>query len=57
MFILAWCVILILRSNEVVVPSLVSFIVGLLALIELACYLLGILFLIIAFIYTIKEEL
>lgn len=38
MFILAWLVILVLRANDIVIPHLVSFIVGLLAVIEISLY-------------------
>lgn len=50
MFIIGWLVILVLRANDVVIPALVSGIVGWLAILEAALYLVILLINIIAFV-------
>lgn len=42
MFIAGWLIILILRANDVVVPHVVSFIVGVLAIAETSLYVIAI---------------
>lgn len=44
MFIIGWFVILVLKANHVVIPHLVSLLVGILAVIETVVYGIAILF-------------
>lgn len=56
MFIISWLVILVLRANHIIVPALVSHIVGWLAIVEIAVYAVGILFGLLALILSVMDR-
>jgi hypothetical protein len=56
MFILAYLVVIVLRANHFVVPHLIGLIVGILAFIEGAIYLLALLIAIARFIIELRNK-
>lgn len=56
MFIIPWFIIVILRANSVVVPTVVSTVIGVLAILETTLYVCMFLFTVAVIIFGIRKE-